>query len=61
MMYPGLGLNWCNLYVQALTHKHDTRAILNDHVEAEHQDDMFKYLCCQCDFSAEGPSDLTEH
>ena len=21
---------------------------------------MFKYLCCQCDFSAEGPSDLTQ-
>ena len=41
--------------------KLDTRATLKDHVETEHQDDWFKYLCGQCDFGAEGPRDLTEH
>ena len=39
----------------------DTRADLKAHVDAKHLTDIFCFLCCQCEFGAQGPKDLMEH
>jgi hypothetical protein len=39
----------------------DTRADLKAHVDANHLTDIFRFLCCQCEFGAQGPKDLMEH
>jgi hypothetical protein len=39
----------------------DTRADLKAHVDAKHITDIFRFLCCQCQFVAQGPRDLMEH
>jgi hypothetical protein len=39
----------------------DTRAALKAHVDAKHLTDIFRFLCCQCEFGAKGPKDLMEH
>jgi hypothetical protein len=39
----------------------DTRADLKAHVDTKHLTDIFRFLCCQCQFEAQGPKDLMEH
>ena len=39
----------------------DTRADLKTHIDNKHLTDIFRFLCCQCQFAAQGPRDLMEH